>query len=89
MTRLEIKTALARDYRIAYSVYASLEKQAHMALKSGKIDAYDRLKRSAVHRSAVLSGMKRAAAVLGIEEMELMEAVNALKEGYRKENADE
>lgn len=77
MTRADIKTALACDYRIAFSVYESMEKQAHAAIKDNKMDAYTRFKRRAAHRSAVLVGIKRAAAVLGIEETEFMEAVNS------------
>ena len=77
MTKTEIREALARDYRIAYSVYYSMEKQANMALRANKPDAFQRLRQRAEHRAAVLSGIKRAAGVLGISETEFMEAVNA------------
>lgn len=77
MTRTEIKAALAGDYRIAYSVYYSMEQQAHTALQNNQMSSYNHFKNKAAHRSAVLTGIKRAAAVLGIEEAEFMEAVNA------------
>jgi len=77
MTRTEIKAALAGDYRIVFSGYEAMERQAHQALQTGKMDDYSSFKQKASYRSAVLTGMKRAAAVLGIGEIEFMEAVNA------------
>lgn len=80
MTRTEIKAALACDYRRAYTVYESMEKQATIAIHHGQMEAYKQFKKKAALRSATLFGMKRAAAVLGIDEVEFMEAVNADKE---------
>ena len=78
MTKNEILATLARDYKSAHIVYASMEKQAAEALKRGHMDAYHRLKDRARDRAFTLRGIKRAAVALGINEIDFMEYVGQL-----------
>lgn len=78
MTKNEILATLAQDYKIAHTVYASMEKQAADALKRDHMDAYNRLKDSARCRAFTLRGIKRAAVALGIKEADFMDYVAGL-----------
>ena len=78
MTKAEILAALSKDYKRALSVYNSMEKQAAAALAKGDTTGYENMKKCASARAFTLSGIKRAAMVLGIEEIKFMEAVEQL-----------
>ena len=75
MERRQIKAALAAEYRIIHSVYASMEKQADAAQAAGKMRDFRELKKKAQRRAGTMRGIRRAAAALGIPEAELLEAV--------------
>lgn len=83
-TREQIKEALARKYRIAFSVYETLALEGKAAIHEGDITASEALARRALLRSQYLYGIKVAAETLGIDETEFMEAVNADKEVEKK-----
>ena len=78
MTKANILTTLAMEYKSAHTVYASMEKQAQMALAKGDMTGYESMKKRAGSRSFTLHGIKRAALALGIAEAEFMDAVTYL-----------
>lgn len=77
MTKKEILTALAQDYKLAHTVYTSMEKQAAAALEKGDMTGYESLTKRAGCRAFTLHGIKRAALTLGITEADFMNAVNS------------
>lgn len=78
MTKAEILATLAQDYKSAHIVYASMEKQAAAALAKGDMTGYQNAKKRAGARAFTLSGIKRAAMALGIDEIDFMESVGQL-----------
>lgn len=80
-TANEILNTLAKEYTSAHRVYASMEKQAEMALAKGDMIGYQNAKGRANVRSSTLYGIKRAAASLGFNEVVFMEAVSQVKHG--------
>ena len=77
LTREQIKEALARKYRVAYSVYEQLAFTGKELIQEGDMEANAIISQRALLRSQYLYGIKTAAAVLGISEEEFMEAVNS------------
>lgn len=76
MEKSEILIKLAAEYKRCFHVYVSMEKQATMFLEKGDMEAFQRMKSRAAHRSATLQGIKRAASALGIDENVLLREVN-------------
>lgn len=75
-TANEVLNTLTREYIRAHRVYASMEKQAEMALTKGDMTGYRNAKGRANVRASTLYGIKRAAASLGFNEVVFMEAVS-------------
>lgn len=84
-TREQVKEALARKYRTAFSVYETLALEGKEALNEEDIAASEAITKRALLRSQYLYGIKAAAKTLGIDETEFMEAVNQDREGVNAE----
>lgn len=77
LTQEEIRDRLAGLYRDAYDSWHLLKDEATAALHDGDEGAYKAITRRADKRQDYMDGLKDAAEALGIEDDELMTAVNA------------
>lgn len=79
MEKEKIKSALARQYTLAYAAYELMELLAKEAALDEDISAFEALRIRSTHQSKYLEGIKDASRVLGIDSDEFMDAVRKYK----------
>lgn len=89
MDKQQIIAALVPLYRLEATANSHLEMLAKEAAQEGDTAAFEAISRRAVNKRCFLDGVKAAVEVLGIGEVEFMDAVNqdrtAQAEDGRKE----